>query len=365
MENVKTVDETTEVNKDFLKDEKNEKENNFNPNKSAQKPASLKFQHFENFTKKALENNSSQANKKEPIKENKIYNMDIIKHKTYLTNFSSLKSFPTIQPRYKHTNTKDNRNKSLNTWTNTRAKLSNINKDKNRSKISLDIRNRNMRRKKLNEKIEEKNFKSSYKIIKLKSKTPNQTYIANKNNESTDTNYTINKSRNQKNILIPKTQSNSQNVEGYLGRKDLNGVPYTFEPIMLFNNDYSNKSEKKRHEIILDEFTRLRQYIERQPINKLKFIKEFLKKYYIEYEKYTDDQLSSLCDFICYHDKIAISSILKPYLNMKDMISELVENIDKTNEMLGIKKNNKDKDNEIKEEEETFDVERQRSQKIY
>ena len=358
MENVKTVDETTEVNKDFLKDEKNEKENNFNPNKSAQKPASLKFQHFENFTKKALENNSSQANKKEPIKENKIYNMDIIKHKTYLTNFSSLKSFPTIQPRYKHTNTKDNRNKSLNTWTNTRAKLSNINKDKNRSKISLDIRNRNMRRKKLNEKIEEKNFKSSYKIIKLKSKTPNQTYIANKNNESTDTNYTINKSRNQKNILIPKTQSNSQNVEGYLGRKDLNGVPYTFEPIMLFNNDYSNKSEKKRHEIILDEFTRLRQYIERQPINKLKFIKEFLKKYYIEYEKYTDDQLSSLCDFICYHDKIAISSILKPYLNMKDMISELVENIDKTNEMLGIKKNNKDKDNEIKEEEETFDVER-------
>ena len=358
MENVQTVDETTEVNKDFLKDEKNDKENNFNPNKSAQKPASLKFQHFENFTKKALKNNSSQTNKNEPIKENKMYNMDIIKHKTYLSNFSSLKSFPTIQPRYKHTNTKDNRNKSLNTWTNTRAKLSNINKDKNRTKISLDIINRNMRRKKLNDKIEEKNFKSSYKIIKLKSKTPNQTYTANKNNESTDTNYIINKSRNQKNILIPKTQSNSQNIEGYLGRKDLNGVPYTFEPIMLFNNDYSNKSEKKRHEIILDEFTRLRQYIERQPINKLKFIKEFLKKYYIEYEKYTDDQLSSLCDFICYHDKIAISSILKPYLNIKDMISELVENIDKTNEMLGIKKNNKDKDNEIKEEEETFDVER-------
>ena len=357
MENVKTVDETTEVNKDFLKDEK---ENNFDPNKSAQKPISLKFQHFENFTKKALENNSSQTNKNEPSKENKMYNMDIIKHKKYLVNFSSLKSFPTIQTRYKNSNTKDNRYNSLNTWTNTRANLSNINKDKNRSKISLDIRNRNMRRKKLNDKNIENYFKSSYKIIKIKSKTPNQTYAINKNNESTDTNYTINQSRNQKNILLPKTQSNSENVEGYLGRKDLNGVPYTFEPIMLFNNDYSNKSERKRHEIILDEFTRLRQYIERQPTNKLKFIKEFLKKYYVEYEKYTDEQLSSLCDFICYPDKIAISSILKPYLNIKDMINELIENIDKTNAMLGIKKNNKDKDkdNEIKEEEETFDVER-------
>ena len=354
MENVKTVEETTEVNKELLKNEKNEKENNFDANKSSQKPTSLKFQHFENFTKKALENNSSQKNKNEPSKENKIHNMDIIKHKTYLMNFSSLKSFPTIQPRYKNANTKGNRYKSLNTWTNTRAKLSTMNKDKNRSKISLEIRNRNMRKKKLSDKNEEKNFKSSFKIIKIKSKTPNQTY-ANKNNESTDTNYTNNKSRNQKNLLLPKTQSNSQNVEGYLGRKDLNGVPYTFEPIMLFNNDYSNKSEKKRHEIILDEFTRLRQYIERQPTNKLKFIKEFLKKYYVEYEKYSDDQLSSLCDFICYHNKIAISSILKPYLNMKDMISELIENIDKTNEMLGIKKNNKN--NEIKEEEETFDIE--------
>ena len=357
MENVKTVDETTEVNKDFLKDEK---ENNFDPNKRALKPISLKFQHFENFTKKALENNSSQNNKNESSKENKIYSIDIIKHKKYLVNFSSLKSFPTIQTRYKNTNTKDTRYKSLNTWTNTRAELSNINKDKNRSKISLEIRNRNMRRKKLNDKNIENYFKSSYKIIKIKSKTPNQTYAVNKNNESTDTNYTISQSRNQKNILLPKTQSNSENVEGYLGRKDLNGVPYTFEPIMLFNNDYSNKSERKRHEIILDEFTRLRQYIERQPTNKLKFIKEFLKKYYVEYEKYTDEQLSSLCDFICYPDKIAISSILKPYLNIKDMINELIENIDKTNAMLGIKKNNKDKDkdNEIKEEEETFDVER-------
>ena len=41
---------------------------------------------------------------------------------------------------------------------------------------------------------------------------------------------------------------------------------------------------------------------------------------------------------------------------MKDMICELIENIDKINEKLGIKKNNKE--NEIKEEEETFDVER-------
>ena len=355
MENVKTVDETTEVNKDLLNSEKNEKEKNFDTNKSAQKPTSLKFQHFESFTKKALENNGSQTNKNESSKENKVYDINIIKHKTYLMNFSSFKSFPKIQPRYSNNynndNIKDNRQRSLNTWSNVRAKLSNINKDKNRSKISMEIRNRNMGKKKLNDK---NIFKSSFKIIKIKSKTPNQTY-ANKNNESTDTNYTINKSRNQKNMLLPKTQSNSQNVEGYLGRKDLNGVPYTFEPIMLFHNDYSNKSEKKRHEIVMDEFIRLRQYIERQPENKLKFIKEFLKKYYVEYEKYTDDQLSSLCDFICYHDKIAISSILKPYLNIKDMISELIENIDKTNEMLGIKKNNKE--NEIKEEEETFDVE--------
>ena len=117
---------------------------------------------------------------------------------------------------------------------------------------------------------------------------------------------------------------------------------------MVHNNIYSNKSEKKRHEIILDDFIKLRQYIERQPQNKLKFIKEFLNKYYIEYEKYSKEKLISLCDFICYYDKNIISSFLKPYLDIKNMIIDLLNNIDRINNIL--KNKNDENYNEIKEE---------------
>ena len=185
--------------------------------------------------------------------------------------------------------------------------------------------------------------------LKYKAKTPNQTFLdkikdyINKKKYNMNNFHKDNKSRNQSNLCFMKYHS--QNTEGYLGRKEVNGVPFTFESLMVYNNLYSNKSEKKRHEIILDEFSRLRQYIERQPENKLIFIKEFLNKYYVECEKYEKSQLLSLCDFICYPDKYVMSSILKPYLDIKNMIIDLLNNISEINKKLGINNNKKNEEN--------------------
>ena len=236
-----------------------------------------------------------------------------------IKSFTKFQSNNIIKNKYNYLNTYSfNSNKNINR---------NIINDKKSLKIISNLENKNNEKK-----------------VKLKAKTPNQTFL----NKNKNKNLSKDKSRNNEIPLLIKYHS--QNSEGYLTRKELNGVPFTFEPIMIYNNLYSNKSEKKRHEIILDEFIKLRQYIEREPDKKLLFVKEFLNKYYIEYEKFDENQLLSLCDFICYYDKNTISSILKPYLDIKTMINELINNINKINNLLGIKDNDNNKNNEIKEE---------------
>ena len=310
--------------KKSLNDNYDNNENNSNENN----PVSLKLQHFENFTKKLInnKNNSKVDNFQNEINiRNKLYNNNVFQNKNYMTNFPMIKSFTNFQ----NNNITRNKYNYLNTYSFNSNK--NIINEKKSLKIIPNLN-----------KIQNKN-KNNEKKIKLKAKTPNQTFL---NKNKINKNINKDKSRNNEKSLLIKYHS--QNSEGYLTRKEINGVPLTFEPIMIYNNLYSNKSEKKRHEIILDEFIKLRQYIERQPEKKLLFIKEFLKKYYIEYEKFDENQLLSLCDFICYYDKNTISSILKPYLDIKTMIIELINNINKINNLLGIKDNIKN--NEIKEE---------------
>ena len=330
----------------------NSKRENINENNlNEDKPISLKYQHFENYITKV--NNDSNITKLKTendinIKKADIFtntNYNYIKNKKHFQNFSLLNSYSNYRNKVKtYGGVGENK--------------------KNNGKILPNIKDNNIKSLKNKILIEQKNTKienikpliinkaNINENIKIKSKTPNQNFlnkiIFNKSNK----NVIKYKSRNQSNLNLIKLHS--QNSEGYLGRKNLNGIPFSFEPIMVHNNIYSNKSEKKRHETILDEFTKLRQFIERQPENRLNIIKEFLNKYYIEYEKYSLDKLLSLCSFICFPDKNVISSVLKPYLDIKTMITELLNNIDKINNSLGIEKENdfqKDyRRNEIKEE---------------
>ena len=359
MEMSKINDEISKINNDSIKE--NKLDENFdkkNLSLYADKPTSLKYQHFENYAKKMIKETPRQD---ELSDENRIgrqfnlYNINIIKNKRYLSSFSSLNSIPYIQTsnnnkiRIRYNNIKSNSQSTDKT-----KKLKSV---KNISKLNPNHKNKSTTFKYTNNLDKEKNIKNkdenneqnNSKDLIIESENPNITF-QNKSNETNSENMPIiGKSRNKKLKALNKTQ----NSDGYLGRKDLDGMPFTFEPIMIFNNNYSNKSEKNRHETILDEFTKLRQYIERQPENKLIFIKEFLKKHHIDYEKFDQKQLLSLCDFVCFHDKIAISNILKPDIEMKTMINELVTNIDKINDFLGV---NKVKINSpIKEEEEIFE----------
>ena len=319
---------------------------NFNKNSFKEdKPTSLKFQHFEKFIKK-ISDNQKVDTFQENNNSNKFDYENYIAGKKFTSNFREYNSSSNIN----ENNKQKNKSNYLKTYYSIQKSINFENKSNNKplfttfkdtkNKKNNSLKNKILNKEKL-QKIELNKMqdinKTNYNKLYLKSKTPCQTFLCENN---------FDKSRNKSNLFLHKL--NSQNSEGYLGRKELNGIPFTFESIMVHNNIYSNKSEKKRHEIILDDFIKLRQYIERQPQNKLKFIKEFLNKYYIEHEKYSKEKLISLCDFICYYDKNTISSFLKPYLDIKNMISDLLNNIDEINNIL--KNKNDEKYNEIKEE---------------
>ena len=130
-----------------------------------------------------------------------------------------------------------------------------------------------------------------------------------------------------------KKRNNSKNNfstnvrEGLYGQKDTIGVPYFYEPPAVYRNEYSNKSEKSRHESLLNEFGRLRCYLTRNPSKKLSLIKDFMNKYHIDdIEKYNDEQLLKLGDLICNEDENILSCALKPYLNMKNMLYDILNN---------------------------------------
>ena len=115
--------------------------------------------------------------------------------------------------------------------------------------------------------------------------------------------------------------------EGFYGKKDTFGIPYFYDTSTIFNNEYANKSEKNRHEILLNEFSKLKTYLDRHPDKQLYLIKDFLTKFHIdEIEKYSKKQLLYLCSFISNADNTIFSRCLKPYLNIKNMIYDILNN---------------------------------------
>ena len=137
--------------------------------------------------------------------------------------------------------------------------------------------------------------------------------------------------KNKKNKVRKFYENNVR--EGFFGQKDTLGIPYFYDTSSIFNNEYSTKSEKKRHEFLQNELNKLKMYLIRHPDKKLLLIKDFLQKFHIEQiEKYSDKQLLNLSNFISNTDSNAISNILKPYLNIKNMLYDILNKVlDSTN----------------------------------
>ncbi len=373
MENSKKIDDISEIKGikvpikfEYITSSESNYKNKYNYTifQENEKSISLRKKHFKKSSKKMIisdNNNIVKINQLKP--ENNIDKK--MKH------FHNIKSIPNTNTNIYKTNTiiqsiisfdKNNNNNnekknnirnrynnlytSSNITKNIKNKIDPINNMKLFPNLKTDkSQKKSLKNKCLSEakKDENNNEMNKNENMKKNAKTPNQTFLGKIKDYLNQKKYNLNcdiKSRNK--IDLCYTKYNSQNSKGYLGRREVNGIPFTFESLMIHNNLYSNKSEKKRHEIILDDFSRLRKYIEAQPENKIIFIKEFLNKYYVESEKYETKKLLALCDFICYHDEYMMSSVLKPYLNIKNMIIDLLNNINEINKKLGIKENKLD-----------------------
>ena len=147
-----------------------------------------------------------------------------------------------------------------------------------------------------------------------------------KESKKKNTNLDINdyREKNKKNKINYKYNIR----KGYFGRKENMGIPYVFDTFTIFYNNYSNKSEKSRHEIILNDLQKLKGFIKGNPKNKISIFKDFLKKYNINnFEKFTNDKILSICDILCNNNIDFLTHFLKPYLNIRDMLIDLINNL--------------------------------------
>ena len=131
--------------------------------------------------------------------------------------------------------------------------------------------------------------------------------------------YFKNKSKEKKNIF--------NNRKFLFGRKNISGLPYFYDISCTYMNEYGNKSEHYRHEYIVDEINKLRSYMEKSPKNKILIVKDFLIKHNLkDIDKLTNYKIMSLIKFFEQEDIYKVSSLLKPYLNSKDMINDILQN---------------------------------------
>ena len=108
--------------------------------------------------------------------------------------------------------------------------------------------------------------------------------------------------------------------EGFFGRKNKDNIPRTFPSVSLYKNSYATKSEKERHEKLLDEFAKLSYFLDNDSENKLQIIKDFLIKYHIvDLNNYSNEQLLQLEKLISNKNLI-----IKPYKDIKSIIREIL-----------------------------------------
>jgi hypothetical protein len=111
---------------------------------------------------------------------------------------------------------------------------------------------------------------------------------------------------------------------GMFGKKV--DVPLVYDISYTYKNNYSTKSEKNRHEYLLNEINKLKFYLEKNPFDKLTIIKDFFLKFNIkDLDKYSDKKLYDICEFILSKDENDFLNIIKPDINLKKMVYNLLD----------------------------------------
>ena len=145
-----------------------------------------------------------------------------------------------------------------------------------------------------------------------------------KNNENEKNKEINNKSK----MKLSKNNLKNSIIEGYFGRKIKSDMPFLFDISATFYNNYSNKSEKGRHEVVLNELNKLKAFIINDPKNKIQIFKNFLIRFnFNNIEELINEEIISICDFICKNDNDILFHLIKPYLKPKDIISDLINNL--------------------------------------
>ena len=101
-------------------------------------------------------------------------------------------------------------------------------------------------------------------------------------------------------------------------------LPFLYEPSVISKNTSLNKNEKKIHELLLNEFNKLKDYLLRNKENQIFFIKDALNKLKINVEKYNTKKLLFLCNFICQFN--GNENKLKPFFSIKEVLVDILEN---------------------------------------
>ena len=126
---------------------------------------------------------------------------------------------------------------------------------------------------------------------------------------------------------------NSNYRKFIFGRRTINGVPYIYDISSTYMNKYQNKSEHNRHEILIEEISKLRAYLLKfKTENYTDIVKDFLIKHNMpNINNYTNYQLMQFAHFVCQEDIYKVNSLLKPYMHIKDMIHDILENSENLN----------------------------------
>ena len=102
-------------------------------------------------------------------------------------------------------------------------------------------------------------------------------------------------------------------------------MPLAYEMSFTHKNNYISKSEKSRHEYLLNQLNKLKFFLEQNPLERLLLIKDFFLKFNIrDLQKYSEERLIYICNLIesCNNDDL--SKIIKPDINIKKMLYNLL-----------------------------------------
>ena len=102
-------------------------------------------------------------------------------------------------------------------------------------------------------------------------------------------------------------------------------MPLAYEISITHKNDYISKSEKRRHEYLLNQLNKLKFFLEQNPSEKLLIIKDFFLKFNIkDLNFFSEQRLYNICNLIESCNNKDLVKIIKPDINIKKMLYNLL-----------------------------------------